>query len=107
MGRRRPAPSDDYLVDALDLLAGWRRNGSEINRTLRLDDAQHAALTERIKIFADALQVRARVRRGDGQTMINLDSGNGELSLGEVNLAARIEDAYRSIAGSPELRVDS
>lgn len=99
MGRRRPASSDDYLVEALELLAGWHRNGSEINRTLQLDEAQHAALAERIKIFADVLQVRARLHHGDGHTMISLDSGGGELSVGEVNLAARIEDAYRSIAG--------
>lgn len=99
MGRRRPAPTDDYLADALSLLSGWQRDGSEIHRTLLLDEAQHAALAERIKFFADALQVRARVRRGDGHTQIDLDSANGELSVGEVNLAARIEDAYRSIAG--------
>src|SRR5262249_8410150 len=99
MGRRRPASSDNYLVEALGLLGGWHRNGSEINRTLQLDEAQHAALTERIKVFADALQVRAQVRRGVGHTLINLDSGSGELSAGEVNLAARIEDAYRAIAG--------
>lgn len=98
MGRRRPAYSDNYLVEALGLLGGWQRDGSEINRTFLLDEAQHAALAERIKIFADALQVRARVRRGDGRTQINLDSGSGELSAGEVNLAARIEDAYRAIA---------
>jgi 4a-hydroxytetrahydrobiopterin dehydratase len=99
MGRRRPAPADNYLVEALSLLAGWQREGAEINRTLLLDEAQHAALAERIKIFADALQVRARVRRGDGHTLIGLDTANGELTPGEVSLAARIEDAYRSIAG--------
>jgi len=99
MGRRRPAPTDDYLADALSLLSGWQRDGSEIHRTLLLDEAQHAALAERIKFFADALQVRARVRRGDGHTLIGLDTGNGELTPGEVHFAARIEDAYRSIAG--------
>lgn len=98
MGRRRPAYSDNYLVEALGLLGGWQRDGSEINRTFLLDEAQHAALAERVKIFADALQVPTRVRRGDGRTQINLDSGSGELSAGEVNLAARIEDAYRAIA---------
>lgn len=98
--RRRTGSETDYLSDALALLAGWQRDGAEINRTLHLDDAQHAALTERIKIFADALQVRTRIRRGDGHTLIGLDSSaTGELSAGEVNLAARIEDAYRSIAG--------
>jgi hypothetical protein len=99
MGRRRPAPADNYLDEALSLLAGWHRDGSEINRTLQLDEAQHAALAERIKFYSDALQVRARVRRGDGHTLIGLDTANGELTPGEVSLAARIEDAYRSIAG--------
>lgn len=98
--RRRSSTSTDYLSDALTLLAGWRRDGGGINRTLWLDDAQHAALTERIKIFSETLQVRPRICRGEGHTLIGLDaSETGELSPGEVNLAARIEDAYRSIAG--------
>lgn len=98
--RRRTAPDADYLSDALALLAGWHRDGAQINRTLPLDDAQHAALTERIRIFAEAFQVHPRVRRGDGHTLIGLDSSaTGELSAGEVNFAARIEDAYRTIAG--------
>jgi hypothetical protein len=99
MGRRRPAPTDDYLAEALSLLSGWERDGSEIHRALLLDEAQHAALAERIRFFADALQVRARVRRGDGHTLIGLDAGSDELTPGEVHFAARIEDAYRSIAG--------
>lgn len=98
--RKRAAPGDDYLNDALSLLAGWHVNGGEIYRMLPIDDVQHAALTERIKIYADALQLRPRIRRGDGQTRIGLDSSEtGELSAGEVALAARIEDAYRAIVG--------
>ena len=58
IARRRTTSSADYLSDAFALLAGWRRDGEEINRTLRIDDAQHAALTERITIIADALGVR-------------------------------------------------
>jgi 4a-hydroxytetrahydrobiopterin dehydratase len=100
IARRRTASSADYLSDAFALLAGWRHEGVEISRTLLLDDAQHAALTERIKIIADALQVRPRIQRRDGRTLIGLDSTEtGELSPGEVNLAARIEDTYRSISG--------
>jgi len=68
--RRRTTSSADYLSDAFALLAGWRRDGVEINRVFRIDDAQHAALTERIKIIADALQVRPRIYRRDGQTLI-------------------------------------
>jgi 4a-hydroxytetrahydrobiopterin dehydratase len=99
--RRRAGSSADYLSDAFALLAGWQRDGMEINRTFRLDEAQHAALTERIKIIADALGVRPRIRRRDGQTLIGLDSTEtGELLPGEVHLAARIEDTYRTIAGS-------
>jgi len=98
--RRRTTSSADYLSDAFALLAGWRRDGVEINRVFRIDDAQHAALTERIKIIADALQVRPRIYRRDGQTLIGLDSTDtGELSPSEVHLAARIEDTYRSITG--------
>jgi pterin-4a-carbinolamine dehydratase len=95
---RRSPNHGDYLADALSLLDGWTRDGREFRRTLRLDDAQHAALTERIKIVADTLQLRPHVRRRDGQTQIRLCvPADGALSNGEVTLAARIEDLYRSI----------
>lgn len=88
----------DYLSDALTLLAGWTRDGREIKRTLRLDESQHAALTERIKVVADALQLRPEIRRLNGHTQIRLGSPDEPaLTPGEVALAARIEDAYRSI----------
>jgi 4a-hydroxytetrahydrobiopterin dehydratase len=96
-GRRH---GQDYLNDALALLAGWTREGREIQRTLCLDEAQHAALTERIKVAADALQLRPDIRRLDGHTQIRLEAPDGTaLTAGEVTLAARIEDAYRSIIG--------
>ena len=91
----------DYLSDALALLAGWTRDGREIRRTLRLDDSQHAALAERIKVVADALQLRPDVRRQDGQTQIRIGSPDeSSLTPGEVAFAARIEDAYRTITGT-------
>ena len=96
--RRKPEAAPDYLSDALTLLAGWSQEGREIKRTLRLDDAQHAALTERVKVVADALQVRPTIRRLDGYTQIMVRTPDGaSLSAGEVTLAARIEDAYRSV----------
>jgi pterin-4a-carbinolamine dehydratase len=95
-GRQR-----DYLSDALALLAGWTQDGREIRRTLRLDDTQHAALTERIKVVADALQLRPEIRRTNGHTQIRLGSPDDTaLTAGEVALAARIEDAYRTITGA-------
>jgi 4a-hydroxytetrahydrobiopterin dehydratase len=98
--RRKMGRETDFLRDAMALLSGWHISGGELYRTLPIDDAQHAALAERIQIFADTLQVRPRIRRGDGQTRIGLDaSETGELSVMEVNLAARIEDAYRTIVG--------
>ncbi|GAA0718575.1 4a-hydroxytetrahydrobiopterin dehydratase [Dactylosporangium roseum] len=88
----------DYLSDALALLQGWTHDGGEIRRTLHLDDSQHAALTERMKVVADALQVRPDVRRLDGRTQIRLHiPGTADLSPGEVTLAARIEDMYKTI----------
>lgn len=91
----------DYLSDALEILVGWTREGREIRRTLRLDDAEHAQLTERVKIAADALQIRPEIRRLDGHTQIRVFAGDGNtLTAGEVTLAARIEDAYRSITGT-------
>ena len=90
----------DYLSDALALLQGWTHDGGEIRRTLHLDDAQHAALTERMKVAADAVGVRPDVRRLDGRTQIRLrvpGTADSDLSPGEVTLAARIEDMYKTI----------
>ena len=92
--------SQDYLSDAFALLAGWTRDEREIRRTLRLDDVQHAALTERVKVVADALQLRPEIRRLNGHTQIRLGTPDSTaLTPGEVTLAARIEDAYRTITG--------
>jgi hypothetical protein len=95
--RRRDEAGTDYLTDALALLAGWSREGREIKRTLRLDEAQHAALTERVKVVADALQLRPIIRRIGGFTQIMVGTPTGALTAGEVTLAARIEDVYRSV----------
>lgn len=90
----------DYLSDALALLQGWKQEGREIHRTLRLDDSQHAALTERMKVVADALQVRPDVTRLGGHTQIRVRTADGgNLSASQVTLAARIEDLYRTITG--------
>lgn len=90
----------DYLSDALTLLGGWTRDEREITRTFPLDDSQHAALTERIKVVADALQLRPEIRRTEGQTQIRLGTPNGTgLTTGTVTMAARIEDAYRAVTG--------
>ena len=104
MRARRSEQHRDYLSDALALLQGWTHDGGEIRRTLHLDDSQHAALTERMKIVADALQLRPDVRRLDGRTQIRLripatsgTPGTSDLSPGEVTLAARIEDLYKNI----------
>ena len=97
--RRRDESGVDYLSDALALLGGWSREGREIRRVLRLDDAQHAALTERVKIVADALQLRPSIRRLEGYTQIRVGTPNGALTAGEVTLAARIEDVYRAVTG--------
>ncbi len=99
--RRREDAGSAYLDDALALLTGWIRDGRELRRSLRLDDAQHAALTERIKVVSDALQLRPDIRRLDGHTQICVrPSEDAPLSAGQVTLAARIEDAYRSITSA-------
>jgi 4a-hydroxytetrahydrobiopterin dehydratase len=91
----------DYLADAFALLPGWTLDDREIRRTLRLDESQHVALTERIKVVADALQLRPEVRRLDGHTQISVRTPEGgRLSAGEVTLAARVEDLYRTITGA-------
>lgn len=90
---RRP----DYLTEAFALLDGWIRQGCEIRRALSLDDSQHAALTERITVIADVLQVRPSVERRGGSTLIRLRSPDDALHAGTVAMAARIEDAYRAV----------
>jgi 4a-hydroxytetrahydrobiopterin dehydratase len=100
--RRRGTNSSDYLSDALALLQGWTRDGIELRRELVCDDSQHAALTERIKVAADTLHIRPSIRRLDGHTQILLGDRDAEaITDGEVTLAARIEDFYRTVVGIP------
>ena len=98
--RWKSRPRPDYLTDALTLLSGWTREGLQIKRVLPIDEFQHAALTERVKVAADALRLRPEIRRLDGSTQICLgDTDGGGITAGEVALAARIEDAYRTVTG--------
>jgi hypothetical protein len=97
--RRRDESGIDYLNDALALLGGWSREGPGIKRVLRLDDAQHAALTERVKVVADALQLSPAIRRLDGYTQIRVATPSGTLTAAAVTLAARIDDLFRAITG--------
>ncbi|WP_412740891.1 pterin dehydratase [Krasilnikovia sp. MM14-A1259] len=103
MRARKPrAACADYLSDALTLLGGWTQDGVQLKRVLVCDDSQHAALTERIKVAADTLRIRPHIRRLDGHTQICLAAQNGAaITAGEVTLAARIEDAYRTVVGRP------
>jgi 4a-hydroxytetrahydrobiopterin dehydratase len=86
------------LRDTLGQLKGWVRDPRELRRILRLDESEHAALTERIKVVADALQLHPDIRRANGQTQITLHAAEGDgLTADEVRLAARIEDIYQSV----------
>ncbi|MDP9797709.1 pterin-4a-carbinolamine dehydratase [Catenuloplanes nepalensis] len=88
----------DYLSDALTVLSGWTRDGQQLSRTLALDEAQHADLTERIQVAADALHLRPEIRRLEGETRIRVSvAGADSITEGQVALAARIEDAYRTV----------
>lgn len=99
---RQRGPRSDYLSDALTLLTGWTQDGDQLKRVLACDDSQHAALTERIKVAADTLRVRPSIRRLDGHTQICLGPNESNtITEGEVTLAARIEDAYRTVVGTP------
>jgi 4a-hydroxytetrahydrobiopterin dehydratase len=94
----------DALSDALTLLAGWTREDRQLRRVFTLDDAQHAALIERIKVCADAMHQRAEIRRLDGHTQVKLDAEDGAtITEHEVSLAARIEDAYRTVVADKTL----
>ena len=58
-------------------------------------------MTERIKVAADTLRLRPSIRRMDGHTQILLGAPDGvAITDGEVTLAARIEDAYRTVVGT-------
>jgi pterin-4a-carbinolamine dehydratase len=99
-GGRMPALGQDFLRDALSRLTGWSGDCTEIRRTFKIDESQHADLTERAKVVADALSLRADIRRVDNCTQVRIcDPGNG-LTAREVALAARIEDAYRTVTGN-------
>ena len=93
----RPNGRDD-LNDTLRQLKEWTGDAREIRRTMLLDESEHAALAERIKVVSEALEVHPLVRRQDGYTQVCLRTPDGSaLTAGEVRLAARIEDAYRSV----------
>ena len=99
--RRQRGSRSDYLTDALNLLQGWTQDGVQLKRVLVCDDSQHAALTERIKVAADTLRIRPAIRRTDGHTQICLGAGESDaITDGQVTLAARIEDAYRTVVGA-------
>ncbi len=99
-GRKLRGTRSDYLSDALAILGGWTQDGVQLKRILACDDSQHAALTERIKVAADTLRLRPSIRRMEGHTQILLGASNGQtITDGEVTLAARIEDAYRTVVG--------
>jgi 4a-hydroxytetrahydrobiopterin dehydratase len=90
----------DMLSDALAQLTGWTSEDRQLRRVFTLDDAQHAALTERVKVCADAVSLRAEIRRLDGHTQVKLMAEDGAtITEREVALAARIEDAYRTVVG--------
>jgi 4a-hydroxytetrahydrobiopterin dehydratase len=100
-GRKTRGARSDYLSDALAILGGWTRDGVQLKRVLACDDSQHADLTERIKVAADTLRLRPNIRRMEGHTQILLGASDGKaITDGEVTLAARIEDAYRTVVGS-------
>lgn len=102
-GTRGRDRGSDYLTDALALLSGWTRGDRAITRTLELDDTQHAALTERIKVVADALQLRPQIERENGHTRIRLGApDDSDLTAHEITMAARIEDAYRAVTKRPD-----
>ena len=91
-------PRRGYLDDALAILSEWNQAGEQVTRVLPLDEAQHADLTERIKVIADCLRLSPDIRRVSGETTIRISPSESEkLTEREVTLAARIEDAYRSL----------
>ncbi|MQA27630.1 MAG: pterin dehydratase [Micromonosporaceae bacterium] len=91
------ALGQDFLHDALSQLDGWSNDRHEICRTFDIDESQHADLTERAKVFADAFRLRPDIRRVNGLTQVRIAQHAEGLTATEVALAARIEDAYRVV----------
>ncbi|QSB04629.1 hypothetical protein [Natronoglycomyces albus] len=89
---------DKVLDDALQQLRGWVNDDTRLCRELPIDESQHAALKERIKIVSDTLGVRPDVTRQSGVTLIELSRPDG-VNANDVTFAGRVEDAYRVIAG--------
>ena len=78
--------SRNDLRDALGQLKEWIGDTRELRRTMRLDDSEHAALTERIKVVSDALQVRPDVKRRDG---LNIGGGLVNIPATVINRLLR------------------
>jgi 4a-hydroxytetrahydrobiopterin dehydratase len=94
--------NDEILRDALAQLDGWHGDTHGIKRFLEISEAQHAELTERIKVVADAMRLRPELHRADGRTLIALSPAEGDqLTMAQVAMAARIEAAYRAVTGVP------
>ncbi len=90
--------SEEILRDALARLNGWTGDSHELHRRLPLNDGQHRDLTERVKVYADAMRLRPDIKRVDGSTHIRVRAiDGGPVTTTEVALAARIEDAYRVV----------
>lgn len=89
---------EKVLNDALQQLRGWVNDDTRLIRELPIDESQHAALKERIKIVSDTLGVRPDVTRQSGVTHIEVSRPDG-VNANDVTFAGRIEDAYRVIAG--------
>lgn len=88
---------ENLLKDALEQLSGWTGDTTGLTRTLPIDESQHADLTERIKVYADTLELRPFIRRNDGTTTVSVRNPDG-VNANDVAFAARVEDAYRTIA---------
>jgi 4a-hydroxytetrahydrobiopterin dehydratase len=102
----RTEQDDNVLLDALRELNGWEADDGRLARKLPLDESQHAALAEQIKIFADTLDVRPDVTRSDQATHIVLNRDGG-VSLTDVTFAGRVESAYIAIAGDLAAQEDA
>ena len=103
-----PPLGRDDLRDALKQLKEWIGDNREIRRTMLLNDSEHADFAERVKVVSEALQVEPLVRRHDGYTQVCVRTPDGgALTAGEVRMAARIEDAYRSVTSHGSTTLDS
>ncbi len=92
------------IDDALTNLPDWSGTPERLTRTADLSDTEHAEVTGRIAVTADAMDHHPHVERADGQTRFALTThSEGGVTNKDIALAAEIDTVIRQTKGEPPL----